>query len=159
MIERKPGQRKTASFLGCYTDLRLISVVNRGSAAASNQLNTIKKNSEFQLVFEKGHSIHGKYLVVYFLHNSFDYNRFGFCAGKKLGSAVRRNRVKRRLREAVRRIVLPKGSAWDIILVARYPVLTADFKVISEEIEHILLKAKILTKSNKGETEDSRCEE
>lgn len=124
-----------------------------------NQLETLKKNSEFQLVFENGHSIHGKYLVVYFLHNSFNCNRFGFCVGKKLGSAVCRNRVKRRLREAVRQIVFPNDSAWDIIFVARYPVITADLKVISIEIEHILVKAKLLTKPNKGETEDSRCEE
>lgn len=129
-----------------------------GSVDALNQLETIKKNSEFQLVFEKGHSIHGRYLVVYFLHNSFHYTRFGFCVGKKLGSAVCRNHIKRRLREAVRQMVFPPDSSWDIILVARHPAVAADLKGISMEIKNILVKAKLLIKPNKGETEDSRCE-
>lgn len=111
---------------------------------ASPKINTIKKNCEFQQIFEKGHSINGRYLVVYFLHNQFETHRFGFCVGKKLGSAVMRNRMKRLLREAVRVVYRPQNSGWDIVLVARKPILTARYQDIIKDYEHILLKTGIL---------------
>lgn len=125
---------------------------------ASSKINTIKKNSDFQQVFEKGHSINGRYLVVYFLHNQFDGERFGFCVGRKLGPAVTRNRIKRRLREVVRGTdpfgkngypieesgLRINNSSFDIILVARKPILTAQYQDIIKDYEHILLKTGIL---------------
>lgn len=118
---------------------------------ASPKINTIKKNSDFQQVFEKGHSINGRYLVVYFLHNQFEDQRFGFCVGRKLGPAVERNRVKRRLREVIRGVdrlkkagSQLKESGFDIVLVARKPILTAQYQDIIKDYEHILLKTGIL---------------
>jgi ribonuclease P protein component len=109
-----------------------------------NKIETIKKNSDFQGVFEKGHSMNGKYLVVYFLPNQFASIRFGFCVGKKIGSAVRRNRIKRLLREAVKVINLPFQGNWDIVLVARTPILSARLQSIIMEIEYILVKIGII---------------
>lgn len=102
----------------------------------------IKKNEEFQSIFEKGHSIYGRYLVVYFLHTSFDCARFGFCVGKKLGNAVMRNRIKRLLREAVLATVNSEVKGLDILLVARNAVRTASLANIIFEITHILAKVK-----------------
>lgn len=112
---------------------------------ASPKINTIKKNCDFQQIFEKGHSINGRYLVVYFLHNQFEYHRFGFCVGRKLGSAVTRNRIKRLLREAVRLVFRLEKPGWDIILVARKPILMARYQDIIRDYENILLKMGILT--------------
>ena len=72
--------------------------------------------------------MNGRYLVVYFLRNQLAYNRFGFCAGRKLGTAVCRNRIKRLLREAVRVLTLPPDPGWDIILVARNSSTTARYR-------------------------------
>jgi len=110
-----------------------------------NWLTKLKKNCEIQAVFEKGHSINGRYLVVYFLRNSLNNNRFGFCVGKKLGTAVCRNRVKRLLREAVRTFSNFNQEGWDILLVARSLVKNASLEIIIGEIERILVKANILT--------------
>lgn len=62
-------------------------------------------------------------LVLYMLPNQSSSNRIGFAAGKKLGNAVVRNRVKRMMREAFRlnREKLPDG--YDFILVGRKPVV------------------------------------
>jgi ribonuclease P protein component len=107
---------------------------------------TIKKNEEFQNIFRKGHSIQGRYLVVYFLRNHFDHNRFGFCSGSKLGTAVRRNRFKRLLREAARSVAPFTLTGWDLILVARGGIKSADLSSIIHEYKQILVRADLLKK-------------
>jgi ribonuclease P protein component len=119
-------------------------------------LEVIKKNQEYQLVFEKGHSIQGRYLVVYFLHNPYPTNRFGICVGKKIGPAVRRNYVKRLLREAVRTISIPDPVGWDMLLVAKKQILKASLSGIIDDIQHILFKVNfnaLKTKRNMGDTQ------
>lgn len=103
----------------------------------------IKRNEEFQRVFEKGHSIYGRYLVVYFLHTALDYNRFGFCVGKKTGNAVVRNRIKRLMREAIRTTEISSSGGWDILLVARKSTYQTSLDNIISEIRHILDKANL----------------
>ena len=103
----------------------------------------IKKNEEFQNIFDKGHSIYGKYLVVYFLQNHSDDYRFGFCVGKKIGGAVVRNRIKRLFREAVRQQNQAKFiTGWDLVIIARHPVLKASLTEIVTELQYILAKFK-----------------
>lgn len=103
-------------------------------------MDVIKKNQEFQQIFEKGHSIQGKYLVVYFLRNQYQTNRYGICVGKKIGTAVRRNYIKRLLRESVRALIFPNQIYLDILLVAKKQILSASLNSIIEEIQHILFK-------------------
>ena len=119
-------------------------------------MDVIKKNQEFQQIFEKGHSIHGKYLVVYFLRNQYQINRYGICVGKKLGTAVRRNYIKRLLRESVRVLTFPNQTYLDILFVAKKQILSASLNSIIEEIQHILFKVDFLTLKNKGDLEDSQ---
>lgn len=100
-------------------------------------LQVVKKNLEFQRVFKTGHSILSRYLVVYFLPNSFESLRFGFCAGKKIGTAVVRNRVKRLLREAVRHLSIDSALRGDVLLVARHSILKAELSQIISELQHV----------------------
>lgn len=134
-----------------YLCKRVVKMKALKKVNASPKIITIKSNSDFQQIFEKGHSINGRYLVVYFLHNQQKLSRFGFCVGRKLGIAVARNRVKRRLREVVRQvgryrhsILQPENNGFDIIIVARKPVLTAQYQDIIRDFEHIMLKTGII---------------
>ena len=70
--------------------------------------------------------------------------RCGFVAGTQIGTAVRRNRAKRRVREAVR-LALPSISpGYDVVFVARSPeVLTAPFAAIQQAVELLLRRAQI----------------
>lgn len=119
-------------------------------------MDVIKKNQEFQRIFEKGHSIQGRYLVVYFLHNQISTNRYGICVGKKLGSAVRRNYIKRLLRESIRVVTISDQTSFDILIVAKKQILNASLNGIIEEIQHILFKVGFLALNNKGDLEDSQ---
>lgn len=94
--------------------------------------------------------------MVYFLHNSSQTNRFGICVGKKLGCAVRRNYLKRLIREAVRVISFPDQIGWDMLFVAKKQILNASLNSIINEIQHILFKVDLLKLKTKGDMEDSR---
>jgi ribonuclease P protein component len=67
--------------------------------------------------------------------------RVGLTVGKVLGKAHERNRIKRRMREALRRHIdlLPSGA--DLILHPRRPVLTLDFAKLEAEVVRILIQA------------------
>ena len=80
---------------------------------------TVKKNYEFRRMYAKGKSGVSSCLVVYYRKNRLGHNRLGVTVSTKLGHAVVRNRVRRRLRELYR---LHKGDmlpGYDIIMVAR----------------------------------------
>ncbi len=70
--------------------------------------------------------------------------RIGFSVNKRVGSAVRRNRVKRRLREAVRRRLWKTQPGWDMILIARPESATADYATLASEVEDLLRRARLL---------------
>jgi ribonuclease P protein component len=66
-------------------------------------------------------------------------SRWGLTVQARLGNAVLRNRIKRRLRELLRRASLPAG--WDIVVQPRSPdVATADFAALGRELDALLEK-------------------
>lgn len=89
---------------------------------------TLKKNSDFRRLYSKGKSVVNPYIVVYCRRNSQGINRVGYTVSTKLGHAVVRNRVRRRLRE-IYRLNSPKlKCGWDIVIVARARCVGADYK-------------------------------
>jgi ribonuclease P protein component len=74
---------------------------------------------EFQRVRKRGRSWTTPYLVLVSQPNGLEHNRYGFAVGRRVGKAVARNRVKRWMRESIRRRHPSVRQGFDIILIAR----------------------------------------
>lgn len=89
---------------------------------------TLKKNYEFQRLYSKGKSAVTPYLVVYARRTRRRGNRVGFTVSTKLGKAVVRNRVRRRLREIYRLHESELAPGADIVVVARARAVDARYR-------------------------------
>ena len=62
-------------------------------------MESLTKNYEFKRLYNKGKSAASKYVVVYYARNNSAINKLGITVSTKLGGAVKRNRIRRRLKE------------------------------------------------------------
>lgn len=105
------------------------------------------RRDDFQRVWDSGQSWSHPLIVLRASANDKTSSRFGFVAGKKVGKAVRRNRTKRLLREAVRHRLETISPGWDIILISRAGAEQAEFKDVDAAVESILKRAHLLRNS------------
>ena len=106
---------------------------------------TIKENYEFRRMYAKGKSGVSSCLVVYYRKNRLGHNRLGVTVSTKLGHAVVRNRVRRRLREIYRlnREKMPAG--YDIIIVARVRAAETPYRKLERHYLRCLGELGLLT--------------
>lgn len=103
----------------------------------------LKLNHIFRRLYNtSGHA--NSYLVLYARKNRTATNRVGVTVGKKLGCAVVRNRVRRRLREVYRLNEACFLPGWDIVVVARSRCIGADFSKLTHAYLSLAEKAGIL---------------
>ena len=91
------------------------------------------------------------YMVLYARKNRTSANRVGVTVGKKLGHAVIRNRVRRRLREIYRLNEDRFIPGWDIVVVARTRAIKADFRTLTDAYLSLAAKAGILRKEENAQ--------
>lgn len=100
----------------------------------------LKSPKDFRQAYQKGKSLVNPYLVLYYRKNNKKDYRIGFSVSKKIGKAVIRNRVKRKLREICRlhEIIFPKG--FDFIFIARVRVKDASYRTMERSILDLMGK-------------------
>ncbi len=103
----------------------------------------LKLNHIFQRLYRTA-GVANSYVVLYARKNGTDTNRVGITVSKKLGHAVVRNRVRRRLREVYRLHEEKFQPGWDIVVVARSKSVGADFGKLTGAYLHAAEKAGIL---------------
>ena len=96
---------------------------------------------EFDRVYRNGRRRTSRQLIVFSAPNGLERSRFGMSIGRALGGAVVRNRIRRRLREILRRHRQEISSGWDIILHPRGSVATSEFGALTEELLGLLRSA------------------
>ncbi len=95
----------------------------------------------FQEVRKQGRRWVHPLVVLGGLPNEIGLSRCGFIVSHRLGNAVVRNRIRRRLREAVRLRSHRIRPGWDLVWVARPLIGRADFRAISAAVEALLQEA------------------
>jgi ribonuclease P protein component len=104
---------------------------------------SLKLNHIFRRLYATNGYANG-YMVLYARRNRLGMNRVGITTGKKLGHAVVRNRVRRRLREVYRLNEELFCPGWDIVVVARSRCVDASFQSLSKAYLALAAKAGIL---------------
>jgi len=106
--------------------------------------NVLRKNRQFQDVYRAGRSYANRLAVLYVVASGTDTRRIGFAAGKRLGGAVVRNRVKRLLREVYRLHQAELVLGIDLILVGRQGILGANYEKVAVAVRDLFRRAKII---------------
>lgn len=111
---------------------------------------SLKKNHEFKRLYSKGKSAASLCVVVYCRRNGMAENRLGVTVSKKLGGAVSRNRVRRRLKEIYRTNEDKLSPGHDIIIVARMRSRFAGYREIESSVLTLFRKLKIMPDEGQG---------
>jgi ribonuclease P protein component len=102
----------------------------------------LTKTKDFAAVRGKGRAWSDRLLVLLARRNGLGVTRFGFSVGRRVGGAVVRNRVKRRLKETARVAQVRQG--WDLVVVARKDASSADFRKLAHSLTRLLDRAEVL---------------
>jgi ribonuclease P protein component len=103
--------------------------------------------------------VSGPTLVLSYARQSAEVRgitRVGFSVSKRVGDAVVRNRVKRRLREIVRRRLPQVMPGWDLILTPATAAAQADYGALAGEIDELLTRAGLWNADQTHESRSSR---
>ena len=96
------------------------------------------KRAEFRRVYDEGERRSNSTCVVFYRPNGLGHSRLGITAPVRLGRAVLRNRLKRRLREVFRLNQAAVAQGWDIVLNPRPAVATVPFATLAREVLRLL---------------------
>ncbi len=107
----------------------------------------LRRSSDFKRVRQTGKAYTHPFVVLSVLPNQVDQLRIGITASKAVGSAVERNRAKRRLRAVVDGLLPRLRAGWDVVLIARKPALTADFGDLSQSVRELMNRARLFMES------------
>ena len=88
---------------------------------------SLTKRGDFKRVFELGSKFPSKFFIIYALPNGLFFCRLGLSVSRKIGNAVVRNRMKRRLREIFRNQLADRTLRYDFVVVARSASAEAAF--------------------------------
>ena len=116
-----------------------------------NKRYRLKKNKEFQYTYKKGRSFGHPLLVLICRKTRLPVARIGFSITKKFGKAVRRNRIKRQLREILRLRLPDIKTGYDIVFVIRKEAKDAAYSKLYEAVNKLLKKANLLTEGGEAD--------
>lgn len=105
----------------------------------------LTERARFQQIRRNGDCWSDRLLVICVLPNDLPISRFGFSVSKRVGGAVVRNQVRRRVREVVRRQLSAIVAGYDVVFVARTPVAQAGYSQIKASVDGLLCRASLMS--------------
>lgn len=100
----------------------------------------LPKNSDYKRVTCKNKSYGNKHLILYRKKNGFDYSRFGITITKKVGNSVKRNKIRRRLKEILRDLYAGIEPGYDYVFIVKIQASDISFDELRKTTVHILGK-------------------
>ncbi len=114
----------------------------------------LRHDDDIRRVLRRGKSWSNRWFVLYALPGAGAHSRCAVIVGKRVGKAVVRNRLKRRLREIVRHRIDRIEGSWDIVFIARKGAADADFSQSAAAVDQLLERSALgvipATKQNGG---------
>ena len=98
---------------------------------------SLKKNYQFQNVYNNGKSYANRLFVMYVLENNSNCNRLGISVSKKVGNSVIRHHITRLVRESYRLQEVMFNSGLDIVVIARASARNASYFEIESALKHL----------------------
>ena len=98
---------------------------------------SLKKNRDFQYVYNNGVSFANRFLVMYVVENGMEKNRLGISVSKKVGNSVIRHRITRLIRESYRLHEDMFNSGLDIVVIARVNAKNSNYWDIVSALLHL----------------------
>jgi ribonuclease P protein component len=103
----------------------------------------IKKNYEFMRLYRRGRFAAGKFMTLYILKNKSGINRIGLSVSRKFGNSVKRNRIKRLIRENYRLYEDKLRDGFDFVFAVRNRETMPDFHDIAKEMNYLFKRLKV----------------
>lgn len=107
----------------------------------------LRGRTTFVAIQDRGSGRSARLLSLRYLANGRPDNRFGLSTGRRIGGAVVRNRVRRRLRQLIRALGPRLSRGWDILVVARPESAEATYQELSEALEGLVRRAGIMERT------------
>lgn len=99
------------------------------------------RRAEYDAVYREGRRRSSREFAVFLRPNGLELSRFGWSIKKALGSAVKRNRIRRRIREIIRLHRQEIAPGWDIVIHPRSSVATGKFSAATDDLLKLLPRA------------------
>lgn len=107
-------------------------------------METIKKNIDFKKVYNHKKSKANAFLVIYKMKNDYDYSRLGISVSKKVGNAIIRNKIRRRLKEIFRLNEHKIKQRYDIIVIVRVRAKNITYWDLEKNFTYLLQKSNLI---------------
>ena len=112
-----------------------------------NKTYRLKSSKAFEYIHRNGKSVADRNLVLIISPTKFNL-KVGFSVSKKLGKAVVRNKVKRRLREGFRKMIPYLSNKYNYVIIARQPAKDCNYNQLLQSMKYLLAKVNVVTDTN-----------
>lgn len=104
----------------------------------------LTRSTDFKRVRRDGKSTAHPLIVLIALENQLSTTKVGVAAGRSVGNAVKRNRAKRLIRAAARELYPRIASGYDLIIIARAPIIQVKMPQVRTALQELLRRANLL---------------